>query len=297
MFIRNFALYGYTLALNGTKTMKSITLPNNRNVTVLAITLSPAVAATPNFALSATPSALSVAPGGSGTSQIAVSAQNGFTGAVAFAVSGLPAGVTSTFNAGTLTLSAAANAAAGAATIMITGTSGAIVHSTTVALTVAAPTTVPATFTSTIVNVLSGHCITISGASTADAADALQQTCGTGTNGTGTNGTGTSQQFRFNLVAGTIDVYTMTALHSTKLLDIYGGATAAGTRLVQWPANGGANQRFRLTKQPDGSYYLTAMHSNLRVGVRSNSSLNSATVEQQNNSTSTTQRWRIPGRP
>lgn len=92
----------------------------------------------------------------------------------------------------------------------------------------------------------------------------MQQTCGTGT----------SQQFRFNLVA-------VTALHSNKLLDIYGGA----------------NQKFRLTKQPGGSYYLTAMHSNLRVGVRSNSSLNSATVEQQNNSTSTTQRWRIPGRP
>ena len=284
---RTFYLYGYTLALNSAKTVRSITLPNNRNVTVLAITLSPALAAAPDFALTATPATLSVVQGGRGTSQIAVSAQNGFTGAVAFTVSGLPLGVTSTFNAATLTLTADANAPAGASTITITGTSGTLAHSTSVALTVTAPTTVPTTFTSTIVNVLSGRCITISAASTADAADALQQTCGTATN----------QQFRFNLVVGSADVYTMTAVHSNKLLDVYGGSTAAGTRLIQWPSNGGANQHFRLTKQTDGSYYLTAMHSNLRVGVRSNSTSNNATVEQQNNSTSTTQRWRIPGRP
>ena len=119
---RPFTLYGYTLVLNGAKTVKSITLPNTRNVTVLAITLSPTVVAAPDFTLSATPSSLSVAPGGSATSQIAVSAQNGFTGAVAFTVSGLPAGVTSSLNAGALTLTAAANATAGVSTITITGT-------------------------------------------------------------------------------------------------------------------------------------------------------------------------------
>jgi hypothetical protein len=34
-----FHLYGYTLAVNSAKTVKSITLPQNRNVVVLAITL------------------------------------------------------------------------------------------------------------------------------------------------------------------------------------------------------------------------------------------------------------------
>ena len=87
---RAFNLYGYKLALNGAKTVKSITLPNTRNVTVLAITLSPAVAAAPDFTLSATPPALSVVQGGSGTSQIAVSAQKGFAASVTFTVSGLP---------------------------------------------------------------------------------------------------------------------------------------------------------------------------------------------------------------
>ncbi len=41
---RTFYLYGYSFAINSTKTVKSITLPNNRNVVVLAIDLSPAAA-------------------------------------------------------------------------------------------------------------------------------------------------------------------------------------------------------------------------------------------------------------
>ena len=39
---RTFHLYGYSLALNGAKTVSSITLPNNANVVVLAMTVTPA---------------------------------------------------------------------------------------------------------------------------------------------------------------------------------------------------------------------------------------------------------------
>jgi hypothetical protein len=38
---RTFLLYGYSFSLNNTKTVSSITLPNNGNVEVLAITLVP----------------------------------------------------------------------------------------------------------------------------------------------------------------------------------------------------------------------------------------------------------------
>ena len=38
---RTFLLYGYSFALNNAKTVSSITLPNNANVEVLAITLVP----------------------------------------------------------------------------------------------------------------------------------------------------------------------------------------------------------------------------------------------------------------
>jgi hypothetical protein len=38
---RTFYLYGYSFGLNGAKTASSIALPNNANVVVLAITLTP----------------------------------------------------------------------------------------------------------------------------------------------------------------------------------------------------------------------------------------------------------------
>ena len=41
---RTFYLYGYSFALNSAKTVQSITLPNNRNVVVLAIDVVPAAA-------------------------------------------------------------------------------------------------------------------------------------------------------------------------------------------------------------------------------------------------------------
>ena len=44
---RTFHLYGYSLAINSAKTVKSLTLPNNRNVVVLAATLSGAATTTP----------------------------------------------------------------------------------------------------------------------------------------------------------------------------------------------------------------------------------------------------------
>jgi hypothetical protein len=38
---RTFYLYGYSIAINDAKTVKSLTLPANRNVVVLAVTLLP----------------------------------------------------------------------------------------------------------------------------------------------------------------------------------------------------------------------------------------------------------------
>ena len=40
-------LYGYSFALNSAKTVQSITLPNNRNVVVLAVDVSPTGSAPP----------------------------------------------------------------------------------------------------------------------------------------------------------------------------------------------------------------------------------------------------------
>jgi hypothetical protein len=102
----------------------------------VALTVSPAAA--PDFSLSASPSSISLAPGASGTSTITVTPVNGFSGTVAFAASGLPAGVSASFASGVMTLSASSTAAAGTSTVTVTGTSGSLSHSTTVSLTVTA---------------------------------------------------------------------------------------------------------------------------------------------------------------
>lgn len=139
---RVFYLYGYSFNLNTNKTVQSITLPNDPDVIVLAITLAGQV--TTGYTLSSSPSTLSVALGNSKTSTITVTPTGGFTGSVSLSASGLPSGVTASFNptssttTSTLTLTASSSATKGSATVTITGTSGALTQTTTINLTVTA---------------------------------------------------------------------------------------------------------------------------------------------------------------
>jgi len=110
---------------------------------------------TPGYSLSAAPSSLTIAAGGAGgTSTISVTDVGGFTGNVSLVASGLPSGVTAVFNptstatTSVLTLTASGSAALGGPTpVTITGTSGALIATTTVLLTIAQDFTVPATLT------------------------------------------------------------------------------------------------------------------------------------------------------
>ncbi|HEX5082157.1 MAG TPA: xyloglucanase [Blastocatellia bacterium] len=102
----------------------------------------------PNFALSPNPSSLTINRGANGTSTITVTRSGGFTGGVTLSASGLPAGVTASFNAnpvtgesGALTLAASTTATLGAATVTITGTGGGLTRTTTISLTVSQPQT------------------------------------------------------------------------------------------------------------------------------------------------------------
>jgi hypothetical protein len=96
----------------------------------------------PDFALSAAPGSLSENQGASASTTISVTPSSGFTGAVGFTASGLPSGVSATFSptssssSTTLTLSASSTAATGTAVVTITGTSGNLIHTATVSLTV-----------------------------------------------------------------------------------------------------------------------------------------------------------------
>jgi hypothetical protein len=103
---------------------------------------------TPDFTLSANPTSLTVNRGASGTSTITVTRTGGFTGSVAFSASGLPSGVTASFNptsttgtSSVLTLAASSTATLGAATVTVTGTGGTLTRTTTVNLAVNQPQT------------------------------------------------------------------------------------------------------------------------------------------------------------
>jgi endoglucanase len=99
--------------------------------------------ATPDFALSASPTTLTIIRGASGTSTITVTRTGGFTDAVSLSASGLPTGVTASFsvnpvtgNSSVLTLSASTTATLGAMTVTVTGIGGGLTRSASIALTV-----------------------------------------------------------------------------------------------------------------------------------------------------------------
>jgi uncharacterized membrane protein len=106
-----------------------------------AVTLT--ITGPPDFALSANPASVSATQGGSTTSTITVTAQNGFNGAVGLSVTGLPAGAGGSFNPATtsttsvLTLTAG-TAAPGTYVLTVTGTSGSLTHAISVTFVVTA---------------------------------------------------------------------------------------------------------------------------------------------------------------
>ncbi len=107
-----------------------------------------AVAAAPppaNFALNASPTAVSVTQGGTGTTSITSTGSVGFGSAVSMTASGMPAGVTAAFSpsslvsgSGTsmLTFTAGASATAGTFNVTVTGSGGGLNRTTSVSLTV-----------------------------------------------------------------------------------------------------------------------------------------------------------------
>jgi subtilisin-like proprotein convertase family protein len=107
-----------------------------------------ATAPTPDFTISATPASQTVTQGGSTSYTATVTSVNGFSSATTLSVSGLPSGASAGFSpnpvtppaggstGSTLSVTTAAGTPAGTYTLTITGTSGALSHSTTVSLVV-----------------------------------------------------------------------------------------------------------------------------------------------------------------
>ncbi len=108
-------------------------------------TVSLVVIAPADFALSGSPSSQTAPQGGSTSYGVTISPTGGFTGQVTLSVSGLPTGASGSFTpnpataSSSLSVTTAASTPAGTYTLTITGVSGALTHTTTVALVVSAP--------------------------------------------------------------------------------------------------------------------------------------------------------------
>ena len=102
-------------------------------------TVSVTIALPPGFSLTASPTSLSVAQGGSTSTVIGLVPVNGFTGSVTVSYGPLPAGVlarwSSASNGAQLTFTAATGTQHGSYPIVITGTGGGVSPSPTVAVT------------------------------------------------------------------------------------------------------------------------------------------------------------------
>ncbi len=141
-----------TLTASGTATTgtATVTVTGTSGATThtATITLTVNAAAAANFTIGASPASLTVAQGGTGNSTVTITSQNSFNSATTLSATGLPTGVTAAFSTNpvtppangsatsTLTFTASASATVGTATVTVTGTSGALTHSTTIALTV-----------------------------------------------------------------------------------------------------------------------------------------------------------------
>src|SRR3989441_6224674 len=102
------------------------------------------IAPPPDFSLSASPSTQTVTAGAGVSYTATVTPSGGFAGTVTFSVTGLPSGVTASFNppsvttsgSSTMTVASSATTPAGSFPLAITGTSGSLVHAVTVTLVV-----------------------------------------------------------------------------------------------------------------------------------------------------------------
>jgi hypothetical protein len=102
------------------------------------------LSAPPDFSLSMSPGSQTVAAGGSTSYTVTATASNGFSGAVSFGVSVLPAGASGSFNppsvagsgSSTLTVNTTNGTSTGGFTVTVTGTSGSLSHNTSATLNV-----------------------------------------------------------------------------------------------------------------------------------------------------------------
>lgn len=129
-----------TYIANGTSYTIQLEFSNAANDCVLP----PPAPTTPDFVITGSPASQTITAGGGTPYTATVGAIAGFSDVVAFSVSGLPSGASATFNpasvtgsgSSTMSVTTSTSTPSGTYKLTITGTSGTLVHSTTVNLAV-----------------------------------------------------------------------------------------------------------------------------------------------------------------
>ena len=125
----------YPLTITGTAPAGSNSASFTKTTTVNLVI---SAAATPGFTLKPAANPLTVAQNARGTDNITVTRVNGFSGAVTLSVTGLPAGVRSSFSGTELVISPRRSTPLGTYSLTVTGTSGTTTAHTTLTLVITA---------------------------------------------------------------------------------------------------------------------------------------------------------------
>ena len=86
---------------------------------------------------------------------------------------------------------------------------------------------------------------------------------------------------------------TVIVAHSGQALDVTGVSQAAGAQVIQWPVNGGPNQRWTFEALDDGTYRIVAGHSGQVLDVAGASEAPGARVIQWPWNGGANQRWQV----
>ena len=138
------ATFPVTTSSEASTTSVTITATYNSSSAAATLTVNPASTGGGSFAISASPSSQSISAGGSAAYTVSVASSNGFSGSVSLSVSGLPKFANGSFSvnpvsvpgSSTLNIKTNRRVSPGTYTLTITGTSGSLIQSTTVLLTV-----------------------------------------------------------------------------------------------------------------------------------------------------------------
>ncbi|WP_406154807.1 RICIN domain-containing protein [Streptomyces sp. NBC_00882] len=88
-------------------------------------------------------------------------------------------------------------------------------------------------------------------------------------------------------------VHTLKNVGSSMLMDVSGGSTASGAKIIQWPSAGSTNQQWTLTRVTDNIYTLKSVKSGLCLDVPSKSTTAGVQLHQWTCNGGTNQQWAL----